>query len=240
MTASPAGIPPAFATTIRSPAGGCRQTRSGWGRTLTGIDMVGTIRSMRPILAAKRPAEILRRCSGALRIQFAAVGYRTLTTSRIKSWATAMGNTAEAAASRMRCFTARGCATFRRGAGAMRPLAWAQRHEHSSTNPHDTRMDGFNNGEGARLGGASGTLSISECFDKCENAAKQHKLYWWRKVPRDSGPARGLPSDFPGFTLRDNGTIYDGTLGASSPAPPTYRPGSTLRNWASNPLGGAK
>ena len=92
-----------------------------------------------------------------------------------------------------------------------------QAHENYPGNPvHDKAMDLHNNDVGLNIGGKN----LTDCFNKCEQAAKDHKLYWWQAV--NPGPPRqGLPGDFPGFTVGNQGNVTGGTVGTGSPNPPT-------------------
>ncbi len=99
-------------------------------------------------------------------------------------------------------------------------LKLGRAHEDYSGNPaQDKAMDLHNNNFGANIGGKN----FKDCFDKCEQAAKAHQLYWWQPV--SPGPPRqGLPGDFPGFTIDSGGNEIGGTSGTGSSSPPTFTP----------------
>jgi RHS repeat-associated protein len=98
-------------------------------------------------------------------------------------------------------------------------ISLGQAHENYPGNPaHDKAMDLYNNSVGADIGGKN----LVDCFNRCEVAAKGHRLYWWQVV-RPGPPRQGLPSDFPGFTVDGQGRVTGGTVGTGSinpPAPP--------------------
>jgi len=96
-------------------------------------------------------------------------------------------------------------------------ISLGKAHENYPGNPaHDKAMDIHNNNVGANIGGKN----LTDCFNKCEQAAKSHQLYWWQPV--NPGPPRqGLPGDFPGFTVGNNGNVTGGTGGTGSPTTPT-------------------
>jgi len=78
-------------------------------------------------------------------------------------------------------------------------------------------MDLHNNETG--LGLARNGQSVSECMDKCEDLAKAHKLFWFKPVTPGSVPGRGLPNDFPGFTVDVKGEVSSGSHGLTSIVP---------------------
>jgi hypothetical protein len=82
-------------------------------------------------------------------------------------------------------------------------------------------MDLHNNREGVYLRGST----LQDCFDECEQRAKQPNLYWFASVSIGD-PRRGLPSDFPGFNIDQRGFFNGGQTGTGSSTPPTLRPRS--------------
>ena len=79
---------------------------------------------------------------------------------------------------------------------------------------HDKAMDFYNNDRGLKVGGKN----LSDCFEKCEAEAKSHKLYWFKL---SAVPARGgLPMDYPGFWINEDGKIVHGLIGVGSKDPP--------------------
>jgi len=97
-------------------------------------------------------------------------------------------------------------------------LELGQAHENYAGNPpHDRAMDLHNNGVGVTIG----ETDLTRCFNRCEDRARAHRLYWWTPVG-GTGPRRGLPSDFPGFTIDPSGTVSGGTVGSGSPTAPVF------------------
>ena len=97
-------------------------------------------------------------------------------------------------------------------------LKLGKAHENYPGNPaQDKAMDLHNNSVGANIGGKN----MADCFSNCEQAAKDHKLYWWQSVG-GSGPRGGLPGDFPGFSLDNEGNKKGGGLGSGSPTAPMH------------------
>lgn len=77
-------------------------------------------------------------------------------------------------------------------------------HENTGGNPDlDKGMDLHNNKVGVGL--ARGGKSLESCFDSCEEKAKRYELFWWQPVKARGGPRRGLPDDYPCFSVDKDG-----------------------------------
>src|SRR5262249_33542198 len=97
-------------------------------------------------------------------------------------------------------------------------VALGAAHEQGNPeNPQSDAMDLFNNRAGTELYSSK----TSVCVQRCAQAAKDHKLYWFQRFAQ-SPPRRGLPDDYPGFTIFPDGKLLWGTIGTASSTPPPF------------------
>jgi RHS repeat-associated protein len=96
-------------------------------------------------------------------------------------------------------------------------IALGEAHEdHSKNTAHPKAMDLHNNTVGANIGGKD----LTDCVNKCEQAAIAYKLYWFEAVT-PGPPRRGLPADFPGFAVDQDGNVAGGKVGTGATVAPT-------------------
>ena len=97
-------------------------------------------------------------------------------------------------------------------------LGWAHEEGQPARRAHSRAMDIHNNSIGANIGGAD----LESCFDNCEWRAMAHELYWFELIPGAGGAHRGLPDDYPGFSITPGGAAVDPGYGTGSSRPPVF------------------